>query len=82
MKFIGSLEITELYVIFQTIEISKKFTKLHSEITPTIIKLMKRAVTTGDPINSPIWWVDPLDLKAHKIYDGKIFDSFVAYFLF
>lgn len=65
-------------IIFQTIEISQKYTKLHAELTPKIVALMKRAVETGEPINPPIWWVDPLNAQAHKIYDGK---NRISYFL-
>lgn len=32
---------------------------------------MKKAVASGEPINMPIWWVDPLNTEAHKINDGK-----------
>lgn len=32
---------------------------------------MKKAVSTGEPINPPIWWVDPLNAQAHKINDGE-----------
>lgn len=59
-----------MIVFLQAIEISKKFTQLHVEITPKIIELMDKAVDTGEPINPPIWWVDPLNAQAHKINDG------------
>ncbi|XP_046749481.1 myogenesis-regulating glycosidase isoform X2 [Diprion similis] len=53
----------------ETVTVSKKYTDLHAEITPTIIRLMKKAVDTGAPLNPPIWWVDPTNRVAHRIKD-------------
>ncbi|XP_046625895.1 myogenesis-regulating glycosidase isoform X1 [Neodiprion virginianus] len=53
----------------ETVIVSKKYTDLHAEITPTIIRLMKKAVDTGAPLNPPIWWVDPTNRVAHRIKD-------------
>lgn len=39
----------------------------------TIIKLMEKSVTTGSPLNPPIWWIDPTDTTAHSIDDGKTY---------
>ncbi|XP_023308432.2 myogenesis-regulating glycosidase [Lucilia cuprina] len=53
----------------ETIEISKKFTKLHSDYTPKIMERFKLAATTGEPVNTPLWWADPEDKTAQGIYD-------------
>ncbi|OXU27291.1 hypothetical protein TSAR_004452 [Trichomalopsis sarcophagae] len=53
----------------ETIAICKTFTDLHAKIAPKIVALMKKAVETGAPVNPPIWWVDPLNIPAHKIND-------------
>lgn len=57
----------------ETIEISKVFTKLHADYTPYIMKLFKRATTTGEPVNAPLWWIAPDDKIAQGIYDGRLF---------
>ncbi|XP_075235665.1 myogenesis-regulating glycosidase-like [Lycorma delicatula] len=53
---------------YETIAISKKFTELHYKYSSKIIQLMKNTVQTGAPLNPPIWWVDPKNPIAHKIY--------------
>lgn len=55
----------------ETIEISRNFTKLHADYTSVIINQFKLAVKTGQPVNAPIWWIDPEDVVAHQINDGK-----------
>lgn len=45
---------------------------MHANIAPTILKLMNATITTGAPINPPIWWVDPDNQEAHKINDGEL----------
>ena len=52
---------------------SKKYIALHEEYAPKIIELAKNAVTTGVPINRPIWWIDPTDQVALGIDSGKFF---------
>ncbi|CAH0390714.1 unnamed protein product [Bemisia tabaci] len=51
----------------ETVQLSKKYTSLHYEYAGTIVALMKKAVQTGQPINTPIWWVDPTNKEAHGI---------------
>ncbi|XP_017855631.1 PREDICTED: uncharacterized family 31 glucosidase KIAA1161 [Drosophila arizonae] len=53
----------------ETIEISKTFTKMHSDYTPYIMKMFKRATETGEPVNAPLWWIAPDDVVAQSIYD-------------
>lgn len=63
----------------QTIEISKKFTALHSQYTDEIMKAMQKAVDHGELVNPPLWWLDPHDRVAWQIDDGR-FRHF--YFIF
>nr|XP_018910486.1 PREDICTED: uncharacterized family 31 glucosidase KIAA1161-like [Bemisia tabaci] len=51
----------------ETIALSKRYTTLHYEYSGTIIELMKKAVETGQPINTPIWWVDPTNKETYGI---------------
>lgn len=51
------------------IEISKKFTALHAQYTPYIMKRFRLAAETGEPVNAPIWWLDPNDQVAQSIFD-------------
>ncbi|XP_035718543.1 myogenesis-regulating glycosidase-like isoform X2 [Vespa mandarinia] len=53
----------------ETVEICKKYTDLHADITPLILDRMNECIKTGAPLNPPIWWVDPTDKTAHKIKD-------------
>ncbi|XP_011139397.1 myogenesis-regulating glycosidase isoform X2 [Harpegnathos saltator] len=53
----------------ETITICRKYTELHAEYTPTILKHMQQAITNGTPVNPPIWWIDPTNKEAHKIND-------------
>ncbi|KAL4221111.1 hypothetical protein ACF0H5_019371 [Mactra antiquata] len=51
------------------INIAKKFTKMHEEYSHILIKFAKQAVTTGEPIIRPLWWVAPDDQVALKCED-------------
>ncbi|XP_048511051.1 myogenesis-regulating glycosidase-like [Athalia rosae] len=53
----------------ETIEICAKYTKLHEKYAPTIIEVMKAAISSGAPVNPPVWWVDPLNKDAYNISD-------------
>ncbi|XP_024945123.1 myogenesis-regulating glycosidase isoform X2 [Cephus cinctus] len=53
----------------ETIEICRKYTDLHIEYARVILDIMDEAVSTGAPVNPPIWWVDPDNKEAHKISD-------------
>lgn len=55
----------------ETVKISKKFTQLHEKFAELILKRFKLAVANGDPVNPPIWWLDPEDKTAQAIDDGK-----------
>lgn len=51
--------------------ICKTFTELHTSYGSLIETRFKLAVSSGDPVNPPIWWVDPTDATAQAIDDGK-----------
>ena len=50
---------------------------LHEQYAPTIIQLANDAVTTGEPINRPIWWVSPDDEEAYAIDSGILIFNWV-----
>lgn len=62
----------------ETIELSLKFTKLHEEYSDLVVERFNLAVSKGDPVNPPIWWLDPEDKDAQEVHDGKYFD--IRYF--
>ena len=45
---------------------------LRNRYAPLIINLAKEATTSGEPINRPIWWIDPYDDEAMKIDSGNL----------
>ncbi|XP_056647707.1 myogenesis-regulating glycosidase-like [Diorhabda sublineata] len=54
---------------FDTVEIVRKFVNLHEEYSDDIIKAMKDCIENGNPVNPPIWWIDPTDSYAFSIAD-------------
>lgn len=48
-------------------------TELHYQYAPLIISLARQATVDGQPINRPLWWIDPLDPVAHTIDSGMFF---------
>lgn len=55
----------------EVIEHTRQMISLRESYADLIVQLAKKATTTGEPINRPIWWLDPLDETAHAIDDGK-----------
>ncbi|PNF32421.1 hypothetical protein B7P43_G04891 [Cryptotermes secundus] len=55
----------------ETVQIAKKFTTLHFQFSDKILKLAKKKVADGTPINLPLWWLDPSDEEALTIDSGK-----------
>ncbi|XP_050548130.1 myogenesis-regulating glycosidase-like, partial [Daktulosphaira vitifoliae] len=53
----------------RTNSICKKFMDLHQKYADLIVQLMENAVSTGTPVNPPIWWIDPTDTTAFYIDD-------------
>lgn len=49
----------------------KKYVDLHEEYAPLILNAMSLSIESGNPVNPPIWWVDPSDTIAHSIDDGS-----------
>lgn len=56
----------------ETIAISQKFTKLHEQFTEVILQRFRLAVQTGEPVNAPLWWIDPHDRVAQLCNDRKL----------
>ena len=46
-------------------------TALHADYAAKIIELAENSVASGEPINRPIWWLDPTDQEALAIDSGK-----------
>jgi alpha-glucosidase (family GH31 glycosyl hydrolase) len=44
---------------------------LHDSYSATIIQLANEATTNGEPINRPIWWLDPTDQTALATDSGN-----------
>ena len=44
---------------------------LRERYSDVMIELFKQATVTGEPINRPIWWIDPYDVEAFNIEDGN-----------
>ena len=51
----------------EVVEITKKMVALHEKYAPVIIELAKDCVTSGAPINRPLWWLDPEDETCQTI---------------
>lgn len=56
----------------KTIETCKFYTELHAKYTDEIMKAFQAAVDRGEPVNPPIWWLDPQDSVALGINDGNV----------
>ena len=56
---------------FQTNDHALAMTALHAAYAPMIIELANNATTSGEPINRPVWWIDPKDEEALNIDDGE-----------
>jgi len=48
-----------------------EMSQLHAAYADDIVALAKDVFFTGEPINRPIWWLDPDDDIALTIDDGK-----------
>ena len=46
-------------------------TALHADHAAKIIELAENSVSSGEPVNRPIWWLDPTDQEALAIDSGK-----------
>lgn len=69
----------------ETIDITKKYVKLHEKYSDYILERMRLAVSQGLPINVPIWWLDESDKEAQIIDDGmneNLLKNISLFFLF
>lgn len=55
----------------EAIKICKHFTSLHAQYVGVIMDALEAAVKWGEPVNPPLWWLDPNDDVAMSISDGK-----------
>jgi myogenesis-regulating glycosidase len=55
----------------ETIDISKRYTKLHEQYSDLIMERFALGVSDGHPVNPPIWWLDPEDKEAQTVADGE-----------
>ncbi|XP_046966594.1 myogenesis-regulating glycosidase-like [Vanessa cardui] len=53
----------------ETVAISKKYTDLHAAHAQDIYDAMQASVDNGSPVNAPLWWIDPTDQEALRIWD-------------
>ncbi|XP_068622815.1 myogenesis-regulating glycosidase-like [Battus philenor] len=53
----------------ETVEISKKYTDLHAAHAKDIYAAMRASSEEGRPVNAPLWWLDPTDEDALRIWD-------------
>lgn len=54
----------------ETIDLSRNLTKLHEQYADVILERFRLAAESGQPVNPPVWWIDPEDLVAQQISDG------------
>ncbi|XP_060530661.1 myogenesis-regulating glycosidase-like [Cylas formicarius] len=47
----------------------KKYVDLHARYSPQIVEAMEKSIATGEPVNKPIWWLDPTDSIALANFD-------------
>lgn len=53
------------------VSICRKYTELHATYADLIMERFALAVSTGEPVNPPLWWSSPNDKTAQRIYDRK-----------
>ncbi|KPJ04460.1 putative family 31 glucosidase KIAA1161 [Papilio xuthus] len=53
----------------ETVEICRQYTQLHAEFADEIAAAMEEAVSSGTPVNPPVWWLDPTDQVALAVWD-------------
>ena len=58
------------FLVYQTIDHALAMTALHASYAPLIVELANNAATSGEPINRPVWWIDPKDTEALSMDDG------------
>ena len=61
-----------MWIILKVIDIALRMIDLRNQYSSWIVDLAKEAVSTGEPIIRPIWWIDPSDDEAMKIDSGDL----------
>ena len=61
-----------MWIILKVIDIALRMIDLRHQYSSWIVDLAKEAVSTGEPIIRPIWWIDPSDDEAMKIDSGDL----------
>ncbi|GAB0098690.1 uncharacterized family 31 glucosidase KIAA1161 [Sergentomyia squamirostris] len=51
------------------VDLCREFVELHEKYADHISRAFDTAVMFGNPVNAPIWWIDPNNPVAHGIYD-------------
>lgn len=51
----------------------QKSVDLHFWYADGITNIIRKSRTMGQPVNAPIWWLDPTNQNAFKIDDRTIF---------
>ena len=55
----------------EVIDHTKAMIALRESYANKIVDLARASTETGEPINRPIWWLDPYDETAFEIGDGE-----------
>ena len=55
----------------EVIDHTKAMIALRESYANKIVDLARASTETGEPINRPIWWLDPYDETAFEIEDGE-----------
>ena len=56
----------------EVIDHTKDMIAIRKQYEQEMVDLFRMATITGEPVNRPIWWIDPYDEIAFSIEDGKI----------
>ena len=60
----------------EVIDHTKAMIALRESYANKIVDLARASTETGEPINRPIWWLDPYDETAFEIGDGETIFNF------
>merc|ERR1719219_1193636 len=69
--FMPSMQISYVPWLYDdsVVQHSLAMTRLHAQYADLIIRLARAAQLTGEPINRPVWWLDPTDKTALALDD-------------
>ena len=59
--FMPSLQFSFVPWIYdeEVVDYSRQLIELRESYSDTIVALARNVVVTGEPINRPVWWIDP-----------------------